>query len=326
MLKGKKILITGANGFLGKHLIASLQKKDAQIKALDLVVPEKDSNEIIWLKADLLRDDIIEAFESIDIVYHLAGKYLPGNSDEIFSELCQLNVEGTKNVLSASKAAGVNKFIHISSAAVCGRDDDGVIAENDINPNDGYGLSKLKSEETVKEICKDEIDYVILRPTAFFGKNHLGSLYEMTRAIKQKKYIMIGNGNNNLNFLYVKDLVEILVKVAINPKVLNQIFIVADKPISLKKFINLTRKELNLKPTDFYIPKSLGMVLGFGFDFVSKLLHRPMPLSVRRVVNMTNDAKYSGSKILKKLSTELTYGITKGWVQTIRWYISEGLL
>lgn len=326
MLKGKKFLITGAMGFLGGHLVNSLLETEAQITAVDIAEPNRHLKEICgdrvrWFQADIIEDDLSEFLFGINVVYHLVGI-----SGQVLKELCNLNVNGTRNVAKASVDAGVQRFIHISSAAVCGVSDNRIITEKDVNPNGSYGLSKLKSEEVVKEICKDKMDYVILRPTAFFGENHLGSLYEMARTIKQKRYFMIGNGTNNMNFLYVKDFVDILVKVAENSKVVNQSFLVADETISLKDFTNITRIELNLKPTNFYIPKSLGMVMGLGFDIISKSLHKSMPLSVKRVVNMTNDANYSGSKILQKLSTRLPYGVKKGWIQTIKWYMSKGLL
>ncbi|AQQ71503.1 UDP-glucose 4-epimerase [Limihaloglobus sulfuriphilus] len=325
-----KILIVGANGFLGAHLLRYFEEKGASIVAVDISLPEFDSSKysdrVKWCKVDILQDDLSDYLQRVDVVYHLAGKYLPGNSAQVLNELCTLNVEGTKRVLKASVNAGVKCFIHISSAAVCGRIDGGVIKEEDIMPNESYGLSKLRSEDVVKEICNNKMEYVIVRPTAFFGENHLGSLYEMVRAIKHKRYCIIGDGENHMNFLYVRDLVEILVELANNFDSYNQTFLVADRPIALKDFTNLTRKELGLKPTSLYMPKLIGLLIGGGFDLVSKLLRRSMPLSLKRVANMTNDCRYDGSKILEKLSLKLPYGVEKGWSKTIEWYKSNDLL
>jgi nucleoside-diphosphate-sugar epimerase len=331
MLKNRKILVTGATGFLGGHLISSLVEAGAQITAIDIAEPNQQlsklcGDRIKWVQADITADNLSGYLSTIDTVYHLAGKSLAGSSEQIFKELCRLNVDGTRNVLTASAAAGVRRFIHISSAAVCGSSSDKVITEKDISPVTSYGLSKLKSEEVVKEICGDKMTYVIFSPTAFFGENHLGSLYEMTKAIKQKRYIMIGKGLNRMNFLYVKDLVDVLIKAADEPKAANQTYIAADTPITLRDFTNLTRKELDQPPVKFYMPRLIGLVLGFGFDIVAKLLHRPMPLSVKRVLNMTYDACYSGAKLTEHLSIKLPYGIYQGWIRTIKWYKSEGLL
>jgi nucleoside-diphosphate-sugar epimerase len=201
-----------------------------------------------------------------------------------------------------------------------------VITENDVRPITSYGFSKLKSEEVVKDFCDTRIEYVILRPTAFFGENHLGSLYEMAKMIQRKNFVMIGNGRNHMNFLYVNDLTDILVRAVTECKMTNQIFLVADSPVKLKEFTNYTAKELGLEPSMFYIPKFVGLSAGFGFDVLSRILNRPMPLSVARVKNMTNDSRYSGAKLLELLSAKFQYGVYHGWTRTLNWYRSESLL
>lgn len=312
-------------------MIRALMETDVQITAVDIAEPnrqllEQYDKRINWIQANVVTDDLSRHLAGIDIVYHLAGKTLPGTSEQSYKELCELNVDGTKNVARASVIAGVTKFIHVSSAAVCGNSGSKFITEDDIRPTTSYGLSKLRSEEIVREFSGDKMAYVIFRPTAFFGENHFGSLYEMIRAIKQKRYIMIGNGHNHMNFLYVKDLVDIMLKAGHEPAMANQTYIVADTPITLRELTNLIKKELGIPPVKFYIPTPVGLALGFGFDIIAKLLHRPMPLSAKRVLNMTHDACYSAAKLTEQLSIKFNYGIYQGWIRTIKWYKSQGLI
>lgn len=331
MFEGKKIFITGAAGFLGGHLINSILESEAQITAVDITVPNQQfsklcGDKVKWIRADITTEDLSKYLSGNDIVYHLASKILAGTSDRVFKELCRLNIDGTRNVVKASVAAGAKKFIHISSAAVCGNSGSKFITEDDIRPTTSYGLSKLRSEEIVREFSGGKMAYVIFRPTAFFGENHFGSFYEMIRAIKRKRYIMIGNGRNHMNFLYVKDFVDVLVKVANEPDAENEIYIVADTPITLRDFTNLIRKELGLQPVKFYVPMLAGLTLGLGFDIIAKLLNWPMPLSAKRVLNMTHDACYSAAKLTEQLSIKFNYGIYQGWIRTIKWYKSQGLI
>lgn len=331
MLEDKRILITGAGGFLGGHLLNALDDKDVKITALDIAKPNLQlstlhNKEAKWVQANVATDDLSEHFSGVDVVYHLAGRYLPGNTDDVLKELCHLNVEGTKNVLKASRNAGAKRFIHISSAAVCGREDGGLISENDVHPNESYGVSKLKSEEVVKEICGDKIDCVILRPTAFFGENHLGSLYEMAKVIQKRRFVLIGNGQNRMNFLYVKDLVDVLIRAAQEAKMSGKTYIVADEPVRLKDFIDLTKKDLGLSSSQFYIPRCIGLAIGFGFDIVSRFIRRPMPLSVKRVLNMTHDAAYWGAMLKEDTGICFKYGMINGWARTIEWYKTQNLL
>ncbi|MGA1979149.1 MAG: NAD-dependent epimerase/dehydratase family protein [Sedimentisphaerales bacterium] len=328
---GQRALITGAAGFLGGHLISSLLETNAQITAVDVAEPNREllngyGKRVNWVQADVVVDDLSEHLAGIDVVYHLAGRTLPGTSEQIFNELCELNVNGTRNVANAAVASGVKNFIHISSAAACGDSDDMVIREETGGPVASYGRSKLKSEQAVKEIASHKMTYVILRPTAFLGENHLGSLYEMVRAIKRKRYVLIGSGRNHMNFLYVKDLVDVMVEAANGPAMANQVFIVADTPITLLQLTDFIKKELGLPPSRFHVPKSAGMTIGFGFDIISRMFHRPMPLSVSRVRNMTLDVCYCADKLKERLSCDFKYGIYSGLVRTIKWYKSQGLI
>ena len=326
MLKGEKVLITGATGFLGGHLVTNLLQSEVQITAVDKNEPNLPlkalcGDRVKWVCADIITDDLSGYFPGVNIVYHLAG-----SAGQDFKELCKLNVDGTRNVAKAAVAAGVRRLIHISSAAVCKNPGRGVVREDDVRPSTAYGLSKLKSEEAVREICRAKTEYVILRPTAFFGEHHLGSLHEMVKAIKRGTYVMIGRGGNHMNFLYVKDLVGILIQAADELGMANQIYIVADTPITLRDFTNLTRKELGFGPVRFYIPKSIGLALGVAFDIFGRLWRRRMPLSLSRVLNMTSDAQYSAAKLLGQLPIQLEYGINQGWVNTIKWYKSQDLI
>ncbi len=331
MLNQKKILVTGAAGFLGEHLIGSLLETEAQIMAVDIAEPNRQFKQVCrdrvkWVQADVTADDLSGYLSGTDIVYHLAGKTLAGTSEQIFKELSRLNIDGTRNVVKASVAAGAKRFIHVSSAAVCGNSGDKVITEDDVRPMASYGFSKLRGEDVVKEFSGDKMAYVIFRPTAFFDKNHFGSLYEMAVAIKRKRYVMIGNGHNHMNFLYVKDLVDIMLKAGHEPAMANQTYIVADTPITLRELTNLIKKELGIPPVKFYIPTPVGLALGFGFDIIAKLLHRPMPLSVKRVLAMTEDNHYSADKLMEQFSIKFNYGIYSGWARTIKWYKSQGLI
>jgi nucleoside-diphosphate-sugar epimerase len=321
----KNILITGAAGFLGSHLIDSLLKEDVQIRALDLNVPDANCDKLIWIKKDILRDDLSEVFKGVDIVYHLAGKYSPGNSDEILKNLNKLNVVGTGNVAKAASLAGVKKVIHISSIAACEESKEKIITEDSGLPVTSYGLSKLESEKNLISNLSRNTKYIIVRPVAFFGENHKGSIYELVKVIKNKKFVLIGKGNNCVNFLYVKDLVEVLITTGLDVSISNETYIVSDNPVSLKQLVRIIKQKLAIKETRFYIPRPIGMGIGVVFDVFSFLARRRLPISARRVNAMTKNVTYSNEKI-KKIVPIFKYGVEKGLIRTIDWYKSSGLI
>jgi len=330
MLKNKRVLITGALGFVGKHLIESTLRTGMKIIAVDLLKPgenlvEQYGDAVTWIQADLLKDDLSNFLSGVDTVYHLAAAFLPGNLEKITDTLCMLNVEGTRKVAAASVKAGVRQFMHVSSVAACEWSGDVRVTEDTGKPVSSYGYSKLKSEQVLKEIANHKMNYTIFRPTAMFGEYHLGSVFELVKAIHQKKFIIIGTGRNHVNFLYVKDFAAILTKAAEKPEMTNQTYIVADTPITLNELTDFIRQEVDMPPNLFKLPTFIGLSAGFAFDILSRIAHRPMPLSVNRVRAMTRDICYSNER-LKALSIKFDCGIFDGLKRAIVWYKSQGLL
>jgi len=322
----KKILITGANGFLGGHLIESLAKKNVEIRAIDLFVPDNDENDKTkWVKCDLLKDDLTSMVKDIDIIYHLAGKYLSGTSKKILDDLNTLNVNGTKNIAKAASFAGVKKIIHISSIAACEESSERIINEGNGKPITSYGVSKLESEKTLISNLSEQTKYIVFRPIAFFGENHKGSVYELVKAIKSRRFFLIGNGKNHVNFLYVKDLVNYLIEVGMNDSVNDEIFIVSGEPLQLKMLVDTTKRKFGFSDTRFYVPKVMGLFFGYILDKISKYLVIQFPLSLNRVKAMTRDKYYSNYKINKHLGG-CKYGVIQGLNSTIDWYETHNLL
>ena len=185
-----KILVSGASGFLGKALLERLIDSDSRIVALYNQSPKPKVHDgyggkIKWIQTDLIYDDLGKYFDGVKTVYHLAARFALGNTPDTFDELYPLNVIGTERLAQAAVEKGVKKFIHISSIAACEVGDELVINEDNGHPESSYGLSKLKSEEVLTEIAKGKMDFVILRPTALFGENHLGSIFELVTALRK---------------------------------------------------------------------------------------------------------------------------------------------
>jgi|WetSurMetagenome_2_1015567.scaffolds.fasta_scaffold00106_21 nucleoside-diphosphate-sugar epimerase len=322
----KKILITGAGGFLGGHLIESLAEENAEIRAIDLFVPGSHDNAgIEWIKCDLLKDDLTMIVKDVDVIYHLAGKYLPGNSKEILDELNILNVDGTRNIAKAASSAGVKKIIHISSIAACEESPERVIDEVNGKPITGYGFSKLESERTLISGLSGLTKYVIVRPVALFGENHKESVYDLVKAIKSRRFFLIGSGKNNVNFLYVKDLVNYLVKIGIDDDINNELFIVPGEPLQFRVFVDAIKRELGFGATKFYIPESVGLFIGYVFDRISKYSAIRSPLSFKQVKAMTKDVRYSNYKTYKYLGG-YKYGVIQGLRAAVDWYKKSSLL
>lgn len=172
-----KVLVTGANGFLGSWLVRELIKRGVSVRAL--VRPSGDLAELKGLDFEKAFGDITDAeslfaaCEEVDTVFHLAGlvAYRRGERDAME----KVNVQGTANVVEAVKKRHVRRLVHVSSVTAVGASFDGRPLNEDSPYNIGhldlgYFQTKKKAEDLVREaVRKGEIDAVILNPSTIYG-------------------------------------------------------------------------------------------------------------------------------------------------------------
>ena len=205
-----KYLVTGGAGFIGSHLVSFLKKK-GEVVILDREYPS--FTDIANCKNN---NDILEALEGVDCVFHLAAETSVPRSIE--NPLCYNynNVDGTVNMLTLSKEAGVRRFIFSSSASVYGGVDGIPLSERGpVSALSPYGLQKLVGEQYCELYSKIyDIETVSLRYFNVFGEGMpttgsycslIGSF--MKRLADQKPLQIYGDGTQSRDFVYVKDVV-----------------------------------------------------------------------------------------------------------------------
>ena len=206
-----KYLVTGGAGFIGSHLVSFLQKK-GEVVILDREYPS--FTDIANCKNN---NDILEALEGVDCVFHLAAETSVPRSIE--NPLCYNynNVDGTVNMLTLSKEAGVRRFIFSSSASVYGGVDGIPLSERGpVSALSPYGLQKLVGEQYCELYSKIyNIETVSLRYFNVFGEgmptsgSYCSVIGSFIKKAKDKKPLQIyGNGNQSRDFVYVKDIVS----------------------------------------------------------------------------------------------------------------------
>jgi nucleoside-diphosphate-sugar epimerase len=204
----QKVLITGGAGFLGINLVRHLRTRGYEISSLDVEefdYPERDRIETI--KGDIRDKALVDqAMEGVDLVVHTAAA-LPLYSPE---DIYTTDVEGTRNVLEASRRHGVGRVVHVSSTAVYGIPDHHPLYETDKLEGVGpYGQAKIQAEMICLEYRARDIIVPIIRPKSFVGPERLGVfalLYDW--AFTGHNFPMVGSGNNRYQLLDVEDLCE----------------------------------------------------------------------------------------------------------------------
>ncbi|MFD2871489.1 NAD-dependent epimerase/dehydratase family protein [Mucilaginibacter ximonensis] len=212
----ERVLITGASGFVGYHLIqaalhnnlevyAAIRKnsKIDHLKGLDIQYIYPDFSNVDSLKTELLD-------KRFNYIIHGAGATRAISE----AEYNKINAEYAANLAEASLALGdtLKKFVLISSLAAIGplKTLDGVITEDTYpNPITAYGRSKLLAEKKIKAI--KGLNYTVLRPTAVYGPRDTG-IFIFFKQVSNHLEPYIGNIRQNLSFIYVTDLAKTAVK------------------------------------------------------------------------------------------------------------------
>lgn len=264
-----KIIITGGAGFIGKHLVEFLIKKENDITIFDNFsnstyesIKYFENLGVKIIKGDIRRlEDIDKAVKGNEVVIHLAAKISVDESIKNPSETFQTNVEGTKNVLIACKKNQIKKIIASSSAAVYGESkvDVKLTEKSKIKPISPYGESKVRMENEIKKNCENQdIEYVILRFFNIFGKNqspeYAGVITKFIKKIEMCKPLEIfGDGMQVRDFVSVNDVVNSIYHSIENGK--NQTYNIASgNSITIKQLaklmIHLSKKDIKIIHND----------------------------------------------------------------------------
>ena len=206
---GKVVLVTGGSGFLGINMVRHLlERGETEIRVLDIAAfdyPEADR--VAFLKGDIRdRETVARAMAGVKWVVHTAAAlplYKP-------ADILSTEVEGTRILLEAARAAQVERVVHISSTAVYGIPDHHPLREDDKLDGVGpYGQAKIDAEAACREFRDQGMCVPVLRPKSFIGPERLGVFalfYDWAR--DGRNFPMIGSGDNRYQLLDVADLCE----------------------------------------------------------------------------------------------------------------------
>jgi nucleoside-diphosphate-sugar epimerase len=331
----KKVLVTGASGFIGSFLVEEVLRDGFEVYA---GVRKSSSREFLrderikFILLDLSSFDALKntfaefltSYGNLDYVIHNAGiTYAP-----VKEEFEKVNYLYTKNLTDALGASGMKltKFVLVSSLAVFGPGDERTFAPIQLSspqqPISSYAKSKLLGELHVKSITS--FPFLILNPTAVYGPRDKDFL-EMVKLINRGLEFYIGFHKQMISLIYVKDLARAIV-LAMKSDEQQRAFIISDGGHYPKEELGTTiRKTLGKNTLKIKIPAAPMRWLISGIESIYKLFGR-LPFLNREKVNEISSANWTcdSEDFWKAMSSNPDYPLDLGIKETVAWYVEKG--
>lgn len=339
----KKTLITGAAGFIGSHLVDHLlEQKFSPAKLRLVIAPWDDLGNLSHLKPSVLQKlEIIKAdirnkeamraaTKGVDTIYHLAARI--DFEGKTFNDYKDVNVDATSYLLNGVEKDNFKKFVFFSSIGVFGLPAGigDILGWDETHPKtytNYYGQSKWEGEKLVMAAHdKFKIPYAIIRPASVYGPREKGPTLALYRAINHHQFVMIGNGDNKMHYVYVNDLVTGTVQAAQSRASASDYILAGDRPIPFKEIVKDVAASINQTVPSFYLPTNLALAAAYGMDLVGKVLHKQMPLFPSRVRTMTTTYYYSIAKARREIGYDPQVTFKKGSKMTGAWYLQNNWL
>ncbi len=253
-MKTKRILVTGASGFIGRPLVAALLRAGYAVRAVTRrQVSFPDSVEVANIPDFMDPIDWNPILRGVDFIVHLAGMAHSRVADTASSEFDQINWIATQRLAQAAKQAGIDRFIYISSVrAQVGASAVQVIREQDEPyPTNQYGRSKLAAEQAIQAAG---VPFTIFRPVVIYGPHPKGNMRTFVRLARS--FLPLPALRNRRSLLAVDNLISAIVFALNNPVTIGETYLVADPgPMTMREIFAILRKMQGRSLTSIYVPQ-----------------------------------------------------------------------
>jgi len=316
----KQVLLTGANGFVGKALGKKLL--DERFKVAGAVRSENLFTDLPLGISPVKVDPIgphtnwAEALNGVDVVVHLAARVHVMQDAEIdpLAAFRPVNVDGTTRLASCASKANVRRFIFLSSVKVNGEESPIPYNEEmEGNPLDPYGQSKWEAEQALRKIADETgLEVVILRPPLVYGPGVKANFLKLLRLVKRGLPLPLSTVHNRRSMIYLENLTDAINACIDHPHAANRTFLISDaQDISTPTLIRMLAKAMGKKSRMLPLPipllKTLGKVSGRSAEIQ------------RLVGSLCIDSRQFRST----LGWQPPFSLEEGLFQTVNWFMQS---
>ncbi len=299
----ERCLVTGATGYLGRHLIDSLLADRVPVRAL--VYREWKGEELEQLGVELFYGDVTDpqslegVTEGVDTVFHLVGGGNDGRIDPFL-----INTQGTRNILDASRTAGLRAFIYVSTSTLYGRNPDWVNEETAPEPRFDYPQSKLDAEELLlKAAEKEGFPAMVARLGGLYGP---GASMLATELVRIGRLSITGDGENKISVIHVEDAVQAL-RAMLEQGKPGRIYCLSDnEPPTIHAFHSHYAGLLGAPPVRTSSVRRVRLIINLT-RFLSRLVGRKPPLTEAVIELSTLNVMMENQRMQEELGVELKY-------------------
>jgi nucleoside-diphosphate-sugar epimerase len=323
-------LITGASGFIGGHLAEKMAQTGIPVRCL--VRSTSDTSLLETLDVDIAVADlqdgasVTRAVQGCRYVVHCGALV----SDwATAGEIERINVAGTRNVLEASVAASVQRFVHFSTTDVYGYPGGPAIDETHSATRfrNWYSQTKLAAEAEVRRVDRAHgMEVVILRPATVYGPRSTEVVGEIARAIRAGNMLLIDRGRAIAGLCYVHNLIDAAILALRHQAAPGHAFNVTDGlDVTWKQFTASLADGLGYSPVRWSMPYWMATSIGFSLEHAYRLLRRTVrlstpPLLSRQAVHvMGRNQDFSNRKVREVLGWEPRVDYDTGLEETLSW-------
>ena len=316
----RRLLLTGASGFIGTNLIENWKGRYEAILNLDSRPPLDATHQSFWHKADLLAPGEwtrqLADFQPTEVI-HLAART---DMDETTTPQTgyRVNIEGTRNLLqSLSKLPSIQRFILISSQFVCGPTNPPK-SDTDYAPVTVYGQSKVEAEKVLRA-SRIPFPWVIARPTNVWGPWHPRYPQEFWKVLQKGWYVHPSGSPVRRAYAFVDTVLHQLQQTLVLPeeKVAGQTFYLSDPVDDIAHWVDAFSCALRGRPAR-RIPRQLLFAIGKVGDAIETLSRRPFYINSSRARSMTTDYVVPLDESLATLGAG-SVSLEDGVLKTVDW-------
>lgn len=302
----RRVAVTGASGFIGRHLVEHLSGRGTAVVAVRRP-----------FESHALRD----ALRGVDALVHLAGVVSAVREQEYISA----NVDATRAVADAARAAAV-PMIHISSLAAAGpASPRAPRSEDDLEaPINAYGRSKLAGERVIA--AADGLRWTILRPGVVYGPRDR-ALLPVFRLAERGILPLVGRTDAAYTFIHVADLVRVITAALDRQAEHDILFVGHPVPVTTRDLLEGVRATSRVRGRIVRIPLAITRVAAFGGDAAGVLFGKRALINSRRYAELASEGFVCCvDRLRDRLGIVAQIGLNEGLADASRWYRQEGWL